>query len=305
MKHGKTVYILFIVVQCLIYGVGNPLSKYAYDAGLSTLWCLAVRFAIAAVIFFLISGRRALAELRRSPVKSWLLPSLFLGAGYIFCNLSLKLTAATMAGFLMGLPVLFVPILAVPILHRRYRPAFLPVHIAAVIGLYLLCCGGAGGGFSFGWGEVTGLLGAMLVAASLLWSERGLKELSPVTISMTQCAAAAVLSLAAALCVSPGIVWREVTPVGWITILYLALLCSCLAYWLQNTALRRITAGLVSLTQCAEPVFTAVFSFWFLHERLNVFGWLGAVLLLLCIVYGNRIGLRSPGGGSQKGLLPK
>jgi drug/metabolite transporter (DMT)-like permease len=72
-------------------------------------------------------------------------------------------------------------------------------------------------------------------------------------------------------------------------IVYLAGLCSCLAYLLQNTALAHIPSSLDSLTHCTEPVFTAAASYFILGEQLSGTGWWGAALLLACIVYGNAV----------------
>ena len=46
-------YKLFIILECLIWGIGNPVTRYIYIS--MTPFCyMAVRFAIATVIFVLV-----------------------------------------------------------------------------------------------------------------------------------------------------------------------------------------------------------------------------------------------------------
>jgi drug/metabolite transporter (DMT)-like permease len=277
-------FILLIILQCLIYGIGNPLTKIAYE-DIPPFCCLAIRFVLAAFIMAAAAGRRAVAELRTVRWTEWMPGSLCMAGAYILSNVALHLTKATTVGFLMSLPVLFVPFLAVLVLRRPYRRAFLPVQIMASAGLYLLCC--SGGAFTFGWGEALSLTVALCVAGALVCSEKNLRSLRASTLSFVQIAITAVLSAVGALLFERGTKLSDIRPVSWWVILYLALLCSCLAYYLQNTALTHVSAGLVSLAQCTEPVFTVGASYFILGERLSGMGWCGAAILLVCIVYGN------------------
>ena len=65
--------------------------------------------------------------------------------------------------------------------------------------------------------------------------------------------------------------------------MYLAVACTCIAYILQNIALRKVSATFVSLAFCTEPVFTAIASFFILGERLSLAGLAGAVLIAIGI----------------------
>jgi len=98
-----------------------------------------------------------------------------------------------------------------------------------------------------------------------------------------------VLSVTGALIFERGTDLSAAQPAAWWVIIYLAILCSCLSYMLQNIALVHIPSSLISLTQCTEPVFTAAASFFILGERLSGTGWWGGALLLACIIYGNYI----------------
>ena len=61
---GKALYISFILIQSLVYGIGNPLTKVAYYS-ITPLWLLAARFSLAFLLFALFFGRRLFSQLRK------------------------------------------------------------------------------------------------------------------------------------------------------------------------------------------------------------------------------------------------
>ena len=62
---------------------------------------------------------------------------------------------------------------------------------------------------------------------------------------------------AAALIFDDVAVLPQGTVTGWLVVAYLALLCTCLSYVLQNTALTLLSSYAVSLLQCTQPILTA------------------------------------------------
>jgi len=288
--------ISMIILQSVIYGIGNPITKIAYES-ITPFWCLALRFVLAFVLLAMIAGKRAIIELRSARIVDWLPGALCMAGAYITCNVALNMTAATTVGFLMSLPVLFVPVLSILVLHRSYCWSFFPAQLAAVIGLYLLCRND--GTFSFGRGEALGLTVAIFVAGALVFGEKSLQTLSALTVSLTQITITAILSIAGMLIFERNTDLSAIRPSAWLVIFYLAVLCSCLAYWLQNTALAHIPSSLVSLVQCTEPVFTAIASFFILGEKLSGIGLLGAAMLLVGIVYGNYVEKKNDTRGAR------
>ena len=79
----------------------------------------------------------------------------------------------------------------------------------------------------------------------------------------------------------------QVTVTGWLVVAYLALLCTCLSYVLQNTALTRLSSYTVSLLQCTQPILTAACSHLLLGEKLSAIGLAGAALIVACVVLEN------------------
>ena len=64
MHQRKAIYTLFIFIQSLIYGIGNPATKVAYKS-ITPLWLLAARFTLAFLLFLLLFGRRILPCIKK------------------------------------------------------------------------------------------------------------------------------------------------------------------------------------------------------------------------------------------------
>lgn len=285
-RGGTLPYALLILLQSVLYGFGNPLSKIGFRS-ITVLWCLGIRFSGAAVLMLLLFGRRTVRTLRAAQAGAWLPCSLAMAVAYASCNMALQFTTATNVGFLMSLPVLFTPALAWLLLKRPYPRRIIPIQLAVIVGLYLLCCGGESGSFTFGIGEVLGLVCALALAAALVFSERSLPGIDPVPMATVQATVTGVLCLTAALLFDDVAVLPQVTTTAWLVVAYLALTCTCLSYVLQNTALTRLPSYTVSLLQCPQTILTAACSYLLLRERLTAVGLTGAAIIVACVVWEN------------------
>lgn len=284
MKNNKFRYIACILLQSVVYGFGNPLTKIAFES-ISPFWCLTIRFTFAFLVFLLFFRKRILSVLRTVSPKVYAPTGLCMAVAYISCNLALNWTSATNVGFLMSLPVIFAPILESIVLKQKYKLIHIPVQIAVIVGLYLLCCNGST--FVFGKGEIAALITSVSVAGGLVFGEQSLKQMDAVTVSAIQSGITAIISLLCALIFENVGVLPHVALAAWGVVLYLALTCSCLAFVLQNTALSHLSSGTVSMLQCTQPILTAIISFLLIGEKLGPQGLLGAAIIIICILVEN------------------
>lgn len=251
------------------------------------LWSLSIRFSIALVVFMLLFGKRIVESLKSVTPKVYLPTSFCMALAYISCNLALNWTSATNVGFLMSLPVIFAPILALLVYKTKYKLIHIPVQIAVVVGLYLLCYDGSS--FVFGKGEITALITAFSISGALVFGEESLKRLDAAAVSAAQAGITAIISLPCALIFESTKVLNQVTLPAWAVVLYLAIFCTCIAYMLQNSALKHISAATVSMLQCTQPILTAIISYFLLNEKLSTEGFIGAAIVIICIIIENII----------------
>ncbi|MEG0774244.1 DMT family transporter [Clostridium sp.] len=284
IKPVKVKYVSYIMLQSVVYGVGNPLTKVAYES-ITPFWLLTFRFSIALLIFSLFFGKRIISQLRTAKFSKYFPASLCMALAYITCNLALNWTSATNVGFLMSLPVIFTPLLATVILNQKYDFRYLPLQIILIIGLYLLCSNE--GGFTLNKGDIFALITAIALSGALVFGKKSLESLDAVTISATQAGVTALMSLICALVFDDFSIVPNIAPAAWGVIVYLAVTCTCIAYVLQNSALVHLSSNIVSMLQCTQPILTAVCSFIILRETMSFRGILGGLIIIGSILVAN------------------
>ena len=270
-----------IVIQSLLYGFGDPISKIAFDVT-PVYTMMSIRYLIAFAVCFMIFRKRVIATVRTVPLKAWLIPGICMGLSYLLNNIALSLTDATSVAFLRSLSVIFTPAFAFLMYRTRYRWQHVVLQIFVLPGLYLLCV--KGGLSGWGAGETITLLAAAFMAGALVFSKSYLGLVDPVSMTALQAACSAGLALIGCMLIEGGLHLQTTTPKAWLIILYLAVACTFVGYLLQNLALTRISERAVSLLQTLCPVMTAVFSFLLLGEKLSAAGFAGAGIIIICVI---------------------
>lgn len=281
-------YSSFILLQSVIYGLGNPLTKIAYES-ITPLWLLAARYVVTVPIILFLARKTLFKDLKKTSWKVWLPPCIFAGCAYLTGNVAVYFTTATNLGFIMSLPVLIAPVLAIPVLHRRYPWKHLPIQLICVFGLFLLCCNG--GAFHFNVGDLLSLLFAFFLAGHLVFGERVLQEMHVTSATALQLTFAMILCDSCAFLFDDPAVLSSVRPEAWLIILYLGIVCSIGGFLLQNTAVPKLSSQTVALLQCTQPILTAVFSFCMLGETLSPVALIGAAIIIACLIIDSRISI--------------
>jgi len=272
---------ILLLVECMLWGLGNPLLKIALES-VTPLYCLMIRFFMGSILLLVIFGKRIIPALKKPSIKACLIVSVFTGGAFITANLGIAATTATNAGFLMSLAVLFVPFLSVFILKSHVRRIHYLWIAIVVLGLYLVC--GNTGTFSFGLGEAMALLSSLCYAFVITLSERVLKDADPIALAFCQAAVTGVMCMIGAFIFEGELVGSAIQPEAWGVIIYLTIGCTCIAYILQNIALKYVPAGYASVIMCSEPIFTYTASYILLKETLGVGGMMGGALIIISIV---------------------
>ena len=272
---------LLVVLQSVIYGFGDPISKIAFDA-VPVYAMMTVRYSIAFAVCFLLFGKRIIRTVKTAPLKTWLIPGMCIGLSYVLNNVALSLTDATSVAFLRSMSVIITPALAFIMTREGYSARQIAAQILVLPGIYLLCV--KGGLSGFGVGEVVALAAAALMAGALVFSRRYLEAIDPVSMTALQGGCSALLALAGCFMIEGDIDMSQADGKIWAIILYLAILCTFIGYLLQNIALTSISERAVSLIQCLCPVMTAVFSLILLGEKLSAAGIAGAAIIIICSV---------------------
>ena len=290
MQDRNLKYILFILIQSLIYGFGNPLTKTAYET-ITPLWLIALRFTISTVLFIVVFRKQIFADTGWLKSAAWLPSALCCAGAYITCNIALNITTATNVGFIMSMPVLFAPLLQSLVLRRKYQIRKLPVQLVAIGGLFLLCCNG--GLFAFGPGEALAVLDALCLAGVLVFTEKALgSNMNVFQITTAQMGVTMIISIILAFAFDNTNVIAGADVRAWLVILYLAVVCTIGGYLLQNVAVTRLSSSAVAMLQCTQPILTAFASFLLLGETLTGTGLAGGVIIIAALIADSLISRR-------------
>lgn len=214
----------------------------------------------------------------RSPVLPGMVAGtvLFTAAG--LQQVGLETTTAGKAGFITGLYIVLVPVLA-RLLGRRATPAVWAGLVLAVPGLWLLSMTED---LTIATGDLLVLVGAVFWAVHILVIDHYVSTVDALRLSAIQFGACALLSTGAALLVEEA-PFTGLAPALW-AVLYGGIVAVGVAYTLQVVAQRHAHASHAALLLSLEAVFGALGGWLLLQESMSPRMLLGCALMMAGIV---------------------
>ncbi len=238
---------------------------------------LTVRFAIASATLA-VPGARRLRSLGRRGLAAGILLGALLAAGYALQTAGLERTTASSAGFVTGLYVVIVPLVALLLFRERIgRPVWVGVALATA-GFAMLS------GISTGSpvGDLLVLGCAIAFGFQIPLTGRFAPRYDPLALTLVQMLVA--FAGFAAIAVALGDVQVPRGRTVWAALLVTGIFASALAYLIQTWAQRSISAARTALIYAMEPVFAGFFGYLLAGDRLGALGWAGCGVILAGIV---------------------
>ena len=186
-------------------------------------------------------------------------------------------TSSGKAGFLTALYMVLVPIFSIALRKRPGKQIWFCV-LLALVGMYFLCIDGE---FSIQAGDLWLLACAALFALQILAVDKFAPNVDVIKLSCYQFAVTGVLSIIPLIQERP--VMDNIMEC-WLPIAYAGVLSSGLAYTLQMEAQKKVQPTVASLIMCLESVFSAIFGFIILGERLSAREIVGCIVMLAAVV---------------------
>ncbi|MCL3819583.1 DMT family transporter [Aeromicrobium wangtongii] len=256
----------------------------------SVVALLALRMLLAATIM------GAIVAARRRPVTAAELQvGVFLGgllAGvFVFETFGIAHTSATNAGLIISLTIVFTPILDSFVSGRRLPVTFLVAATIAVVGVALLAGNGALRPPNLG--DLLILGAAVVRAVHVTWmpkltADRPMDTLHLTTVQLATCAAL----FSAGSVVHGDSIPQYVAQLdfGRVTLfLYLVLVCTVFAFFVQIWAVGRTSPSRVSLLLGSEPIWAAVIGITVANDSLTPAGYCGIGLILAGTAWGRSV----------------
>lgn len=184
-------------------------------------------------------------------------------------------------GFITALYMLLVPLISF-ILYKKKQPftTWIGV-ILGVGGLYMICMGGSSS-FSLGKGELLALLCSVAFALHIIVIDKYAATIDCIVLSCGQYMVTGVISCILMFIFEKpdiGNIMHAAVP-----ILYAGIMsCSC-AFTFQIIGQKYTEPTLASMLLCLESVFSVIFSFLILGERMTTVEYIGCAVMFTAII---------------------
>lgn len=286
---------IFMLLAVLIWAINFSFIKIALRE-LSPMGFNGLRILFASFILILvliISGEGF------SDVRLYFWKLLFLGiiGNTIFQLLfihGLNWTTASNTSIIMAMTPVFVALLSSLLKHERIHWAAWMGILVSFFGFYLVITKQAGS-FEFSWQNLRGDL--MIFSGNLLWaiytvfSKPLLKKISPLKLTSITMASGALFYLPFAARDIAKIQWGEVSLQAWAALLFSSLFVLVISYVVWYASVKRVGNSKTAIYGNITPVFTVLFAYIFLSERITLLQ-IGGVLIIFVGVYLTRSGYR-------------
>jgi len=262
-----------LLIVTFIWGSGFLIIHHAVSQ-IGPFLFMVIRFAIA-VPFLLIIFRKKLVGLTKHESKGGAAAGFFLFSTICLITAALQFTVSSKAAFITSLYVVFVPIIAIPLLKQIPSPRTVFAVILAVIGLAFLTID-EGFSFTIGIGEGMLIAAALTGACHILVLSRFAAHSDPINLAVTQIVAAAILSFLAFPFSGEKLMLPSL-PV-WGAALYMGTVMSTIPFIGMSWVQKHIDSTQAALFYALEPVWAAVVGFA-AGERLTPIAVVGCVLI--------------------------
>jgi drug/metabolite transporter (DMT)-like permease len=196
---------------------------------------------------------------------------------YAFQTFGLAITSSANAAFVTGLNVVWVPLLAGPLLKKPALPGSRIGVVCALIGLFMLT-------YREPWqlnpGDALVLVCSLFVAFHILGLDVWTHGHDGRALAFVQIFTMAVLSLAGSLLFEP-VSWPRLwTPAIYWAVIVCSVFATVYAFWAMTVFQKRTTPTRAALIYTLEPVFGALMAVFYAGERLSAIAWAGGALIV-------------------------
>ncbi len=276
MNNKRITATIVLIFACLIWGSSFFVTKDSLN-GVAPLTFLTFRFLIA-------TGATAIIALflKKKLFDDWPIGSalgVILWLCYLTQTIGLQYTTPSNSGFITGLFVVFVPLIAF-ILNSRI-PKYLDIVavVLSLVGLYIL----TGGHDGINKGDLITIFAALTQAIYILVVGKYSKDsIDPIRALFQQFFVMTILSfLAAVLLDAPLSISNNSV---WSALIYLAIFPSTVAFLIQLYSQKLVPAFQTSMILTSIALFAAMLSWLFHKEPITVHGVMGGLLMLIAMV---------------------
>lgn len=269
---------LAIFATAFIWGTSFVVFKTTLSS-VGTLWVLAIRFSLSALLLGLAAGKK-LRHMERRVFKGGILMGLCLAAAYIVQTYGLMYTTPGKNAFLTATYCVLVPFMAWGIYRRRPGGSNILAAFLCISGIGLVSLSGEGSGLNIG--DVLTLCCGVFYALQIIMMEQYAENCDALSITAVEFGAGALVCLLGALIFEPAPVGVELS--AWLNIGYLSLVCTALCFFLQAWGMKYTPSSTTAVIMTLESVFGTLFSVLLYGEPITPRLFLGFALIFFSVL---------------------
>lgn len=291
LSEKRTTFVcsLGLLLTAAIWGFAFVIVKDSLDY-VGAVWMLAFRFSIAALFLAIIFYKK----LRLLNKSYWLhggILGFFLFAAYLVQTIGCNYTTAGKNAFLTTIYVILIPLISWPLYKKRPAWYVFAAAVMSVTGIGLLALNNTDGSLlNMNVGDILTLICGFFFAIHIIFVAKWNENEDPILLTVLQFAFAALFGwIIAPFIKNTGVngpfpleQLKNVKVV--LSMFYLGIFSTMIAFFLQNVCLKYVPSALASLFLSFESVFGVLFSTILLHEHLTPKMLFGCVLIFGAVV---------------------
>lgn len=267
-----------LIFASSIWGFGFVCARWALDFA-GPLWMNAIRFYLAFV--FAVPVILAVPQLKihfnREHFFLAIWPGIFLSGTLVFQTAGLNYTSVTKSGFITVMYIIFVPFLERLLLKTPIRKVHFLFVVTALLGSALICQFQVG---NWNFGDLLTLICALMASSQIVFLEKQAPKIgSAFVFNVFQTFWAGIIPFLLAIPFEPPPKFPASAKTI-VSMLVLSFASTLLAFLIQVRSQKVLRSSTVSMLFLLESPFAAFFAFIFLGEHLDLFQWIGAILIL-------------------------
>lgn len=266
-----------LVITAMIWGSGFVASAISLEH-YTPYQILAGRFLIGAVILSLVFFKK-FREIKRSTIVKGTIIGIFLYVAFAFQTLGLQYTTPSKNAFLTAINVVIVPFIAFFIYKRKMDIYEVMGAILAMVGVGVMSLKLS---TEINVGDLLTLACAFAFAFQIFYTSKYVKDEDPVLLTIIQLMSAAAMGGIVVL--FKGETSLSFHTEGVLSLLYLGIFSTTIAYLLQTVAQKLVTATKTAIILSMESVWGMAFSIAILNEMITFRMILGAILILIAVL---------------------
>jgi drug/metabolite transporter (DMT)-like permease len=268
---------LILFAATFIWGGTFVIVKLGLE-DISPLLLTALRFSVAALLFFLIFPKHIL-KINWDVISNASILGILLFTGFATQTIGLKYTTASKSAFITGMFVIFTPLFQFLIEKRSPHRANLAGIAVVSAGLWLLTEPSGGG---FNKGDVLTLSCAIVFGLYIVALDIVSKKYDIIHLAFLQMFFCAALSWVFLQMIETPL-FRPTPNALW-GLAYLTLLATVVTTYVQTRFQRDTTPTRAAIIFTIEPVWAAILAYILLREKLGIVGILGGGLIIAGIL---------------------